>query len=120
MWEEAIIYNIQNFSCFKLTTVGSQALLTDTRDGNTYYVAKLKDGKCWMSQNLRLGGSSPITLTSATSDVSSNYVLPKSGTSGNNENGDYVYADSKWGGYYFWHMATGGNTLSSGNAPNSI
>lgn len=28
--------------------------LTDTRDGNTYAVAKLKDGNCWMIENLRL------------------------------------------------------------------
>lgn len=28
--------------------------LIDTRDGNKYWVAKLKDGKCWMTQNLAL------------------------------------------------------------------
>ncbi|MBR5389672.1 hypothetical protein IK146_03880, partial [Candidatus Saccharibacteria bacterium] len=28
--------------------------LTDTRDGNTYAVAKFADGKCWMMENLRL------------------------------------------------------------------
>lgn len=31
----------------------STATLVDTRDNNTYTVAKLKDGKCWMTQNLR-------------------------------------------------------------------
>lgn len=28
--------------------------LIDTRDGNSYWVAKLKDGNCWMTQNLDL------------------------------------------------------------------
>ncbi len=29
--------------------------LIDSRDGKTYWVAKLKDGNCWMTQNLDLG-----------------------------------------------------------------
>ena len=28
--------------------------LTDARDNNTYTVARLADGKCWMTENLRL------------------------------------------------------------------
>lgn len=30
----------------------SQTQLIDTRDNKTYYVAKLQDGNCWMTQNL--------------------------------------------------------------------
>ncbi len=30
------------------------AFLTDTRDGNQYWVTKMKDGNCWMSQDLAL------------------------------------------------------------------
>ena len=33
---------------------GSVTALTDTRDGNTYAVAKYEDGQCWMMENLRL------------------------------------------------------------------
>ena len=33
---------------------GSATALTDSRDNNTYAVAKLADGKCWMIENLRL------------------------------------------------------------------
>lgn len=38
--------------------------LTDTHDDNTYDIAKLADGNCWMLENLRLGSTSgPVTLT---------------------------------------------------------
>ena len=33
---------------------GDTKQLVDTRDGNKYYVAKMKDGNCWMTQNLAL------------------------------------------------------------------
>ena len=36
------------------TTLSSVSALTDTRDGNTYAIAKLADDKCWMIENLRL------------------------------------------------------------------
>ena len=32
----------------------SQTQLVDIRDGKTYWVAKLQDGRCWMTQNLDL------------------------------------------------------------------
>ena len=34
------------------STVGQTNRLTDTRDGRLYWVAKLADGNCWMTQNL--------------------------------------------------------------------
>lgn len=37
--------------------------LIDTRDGNKYWVAKLADGNCWMTQNLALNlGEAPTNL----------------------------------------------------------
>ena len=33
---------------------GDVTALTDARDNDTYAVAKLADGKCWMIENLRL------------------------------------------------------------------
>ena len=39
--------------CSNLNT-GQITALTDTRDNQTYAVAKLKDNKCWMVENLRL------------------------------------------------------------------
>ena len=53
-------------------TVNEVTQLTDTRSGNyTYYIAKLKDDKCWMIQNLRLGTNvSSLTLTNTDSNIS--------------------------------------------------
>ena len=37
--------------------------MTDNRDGNVYYVAKLADGKCWSTNPLRLDiGSTTFTI----------------------------------------------------------
>lgn len=35
--------------------IGDEAQLTDSRDGKQYWVGKLTDGKCWMTQNLDYG-----------------------------------------------------------------
>ena len=58
-------------------TIGQKEQLTDSRSGNyVYWVAKLKDNKCWMVQNLRLGTNGNVTLTSADSNISaSSWVL---------------------------------------------
>ena len=79
--------------------------LTDTRDDNTYTVSKLADGKCWMTQNLRIIDK---TLTPADSDVTSNYTIPASSLSGfisYNTSNAYVNSD---GGFYNWYAATAG------------
>ena len=47
--------------------------LTDTRDGKQYWVAKLADGNCWMTQNLDLDLTNGVELTPDDSDVSSNW-----------------------------------------------
>ena len=82
--------------------------LTDTRDNNTYTVSKLADGKCWMTQNLRIGN---MNINSTNSDVSSEYTVYPS------------HIDSTHGGYYSWHVATAGSgygTSSRQNAAYSI
>lgn len=53
---------------------GAEAQLRDTRDGKYYWVAKLADGKCWMTQNLDLDLSTSKALTSADSDVASSWT----------------------------------------------
>ena len=66
------------------TEVGTVARLTDARDGKVYWVAKLKDGNCWMTQNLDLdlgvkdGNTDTTVLTPADSDVSNNWTPPRS------------------------------------------
>ena len=59
---------------------GQRYELTDNRDQDTYYVAKLKDGNVWMLDNLRLGGSSIIALTPNDTNIQNNYTLPASTT----------------------------------------
>ena len=41
--------------------LSSVSALTDARDGNTYAVASLADGNCWMIENLRLDDSSELS-----------------------------------------------------------
>ena len=52
MWVQSA-GNMQSFNCNSLNA-GDVTALTDTRDGQTYTVAKLTDGQCWMTENLRL------------------------------------------------------------------
>ena len=113
--------------CPASLTTGMVYELTDTRDNQTYRVAKLKDGNCWMLQNLKLGRStSTLTLTPANSDVDSNYTLnnklPSPGkfhaytVDGveyqNNSTEYYCTGDgtaSDWEScYYNWYTATAG------------
>ena len=49
--------------------VGSTMQLLDVRDNKLYWVAKLADENCWMTQNLNLDLSSSVALTSETSDI---------------------------------------------------
>ena len=55
---------MQNFNGCSTMSSGDVTALTDSRDGNTYAVAKLADGKCWMMENLRLDIST-ATVTAA-------------------------------------------------------
>ena len=79
--------------------------LVDTRDNNTYTVSKLADGRCWMTQNLRIAGK---TLTPADSDVTTDYTIPASSLSGFiSYDTSNAYVDSD-GGFYTWYTATAG------------
>ncbi len=52
--------------------------LIDSRDGKEYWVAKLADGNCWMTQNLALDLKANQTLTNANTDLNSktSWVVP--------------------------------------------
>ena len=94
--------------------------LTDTRDNNAYTVSKLADGKCWMTQNLRIIDK---TITPADSNVTTNYTIPASSISDfNSFDISNAYVNSN-GGLYAWYTATAGTgaqSMSSGNAAVSI
>lgn len=131
MWV-AIPTTMQNFGSYcSSMTEGQTIKLTDSRDNNSYTVAKLKDGKCWMIDNLKLGSGLRTGQTKALSSTDSD--VPASGftmtmtaekfnKSGNGDyNADAAYVDATYGGYYSWHTATAGTgTASISNATNSI
>ena len=97
---------------------GETATLTDTRDSNTYTVAKI-NGACWMTQNLRLssttesGGSR--VLTSADSNVASSWEFPNNSlTSGNSftEARSAINSNTSYGGYYNYCAASAGTVCN--------
>ena len=55
--------------CKSIDVEESELQLIDIRDDKVYWVAKLKDGNCWMTQNLDLDLSSEVALNSVTSDI---------------------------------------------------
>jgi hypothetical protein len=69
-------------------------------------VGKLADGKCWMLDNLKLGGTSTMSLTASDTNIVSNYTLPASGIRG---------FSSTTGGYYTAAI----NTASKNNTTTS-
>ncbi len=122
--------------CQLLKEVGDTGTLTDKRGGTTqtYTIRRLADGRCWMVENLRLGGNNPITLTDKDTDLNdgvTEFTLPISSKSGFR---DYdvanVYVSTinsdeenvEYGGYYTWYAATAGTGTQSmsSNATSSI
>ena len=80
--------------------------LVDTRDNNLYWVAKLDDGKCWMTSNLDLdiGGQNTTALNSNNTDISTDpNVYTSSGIYS-----DYNVSD----GVYTWNPASTAITSS--------
>ncbi len=72
---------------------GATGSLRDIRDGKIYWVGKLKDGNCWMTQNLDLdlyANGTNRKLASTDSDVSSDWIST-TGASGlwNGSSSDY-------------------------------
>ena len=73
-----VTYYMQDLDPVMCTEEPIEAI--DIRDNNTYWVAKLADGNCWMLQNLQLGNklattSGTMTLTPANSNVSQDWTL---------------------------------------------
>ena len=122
--------------CPSTLTTGQVYSLKDSRDEQSYNVAKLADGKYWMTTNLNLAGGT--VLSSDKSDVPSTnyYTLPASTTissgtsvqSGqfSSDTTAYVFntgnntttcnSSTPCNSYYSWLAATAGGKDSSGNA----
>ena len=129
--------DMQNLDA-SLCVTDAPTKVKDTRDNEEYLVQRLKDGKCWMVENLNLAGGTALSATDT--DVDSSYinsfttsnnltktgdtiVLPASSTSGfDTYNYSYVYnsgnktncgASGQYNtpcySYYTWDAATLGS-----------
>ncbi|MBR0465770.1 hypothetical protein IJJ02_03250 [Candidatus Saccharibacteria bacterium] len=141
---------MQNWTGCSSLAQGDTKEVYDTRDNETYLIGKLKDGKCWMLENLNISGGT--ALSSTDTDFESTYtlpttngwttssgklVLPASSTSGfSTNNYAYVYnsgnkencgasgQNTPCYSYYSWDAATlgSGRSISANDtdAPYSI
>ena len=116
--------------------IGASTTLTDTRDTNTYTIRKLKDGNCWMTQNLNFLPTAGTTLSLASSNVALTTTLQTTDSSKGNYLTDNcssgnvdkycTYYDStypEYGTYYNWYASTAGtgtSDLVSVNATSSV
>ena len=82
-------YKMQDMNSSICTAVEPEisSKLIDVRDNQVYTVAKLKDNKCWMTENLNIAGST--ALSADTTDVDSTYVANFT-TSNNLTKGDNI------------------------------
>ena len=85
--------------CNRIDKLDDQMQVVDERDGKVYWMAKLRDGNCWMTQNLDFDIASD-NVVPATSDVevawNSQSAYPPQATSteffnNSSENGTYSY-----------------------------
>ena len=128
------IQYMQDFTsnmCTKMTE-HQTATLKDKRDNNTYTIAKLKDGKCWMTQNLRYKLDTSTPLKPTDSDVAQNWTPPRSTDTASCQSGTRWDQDSEGyktvrscyqsestyntnGVYYTHTAATAGTTANMNN-----
>ena len=99
-----------------VSTVNDTKQLIDKRDGKTYWVAKLADGNCWMTQNLELDLSTNTPLTSELSDVTKSWTPTSSTyTSAQDGTNDNTLVQSWNLGKYVWKTPDStGNCSGSG------
>lgn len=83
------LQTFDNVKCNAMST-GDILALTDNRDNNTYAVAKLADGNCWMIENLRLDPSTTSFSSSNTNNPTAAFIsaAPSSSTSNTMCGGD--------------------------------
>ena len=97
--------------------IGNTITLSDNRDGNSYTIAKLNDGLCWMTQNLRLNLKNATITSDNTNNPKSDFVSIASGASPKTTSNwpsessainSVTYLISENTGYYTWYTATAG------------
>ena len=123
-WSEITTMQQMNPTACSQAPSKTTKTLTDSRDNNSYTIMKLDDGRCWMTQDMRLTGSRAINSTD--SDVSGNYTytIPASVAAWNNTSANLQAVYYSGRGYYTWCVATAGTcsmaTAANSTAPSSI
>lgn len=88
--------NLQNWTGCPSLTSGAVTALTDQRDGETYAVAKLADGNCWIIENLRLentaGHNSDGTLAQGYDTSFAGLANPEAPWGNNNTSANSLYS----------------------------
>ena len=83
---------MQNWNGCNSLAQGAVTALTDNRDNDTYAVAKLADGKCWMIENLRLDDTPELTASNTR-----NPSLPLTNDYASNTTSNHLSStDSAW------------------------
>ncbi len=116
-----------------LPNVGNTFVAYDKRDNQSYKIAKLADGKYWMTSNLDLPGGTTLSQSDSNlNDPTTSYTLRASSTSGFDDyTTGWVFnsgrttcsSDSSTGScysYYSYSAATAGTNPSSGAASSDI
>ncbi len=139
--------SFQDFTCPTNTDmpIGTVIALRDNRDNEVYTVAKLADGNCWMTENLRLDNNATINATNTNSPISTFTALSPSSNSWCTDTSASCYNQSllntnnrtntvspmtgtnaniySYGNYYNWYSATAGNgtrNVSSGTVAGDL
>lgn len=97
--------------CASMDTYTTQ-VLTDTRDNQKYRVRKMPDGRCWMIDNLKLAN---FTLTSANSNVISNFTIPANPVQGGTTRGNGICVGGVVSGTGNYLTCDGSTTRSTAN-----
>ena len=87
----------------------SQTQLIDKRDGKTYWVTKLKDGHCWMTENLDIDINSSISFNSNNTDLNVAY------DSSTRQYTEYSDGYTESNGVIYWEPASSATTIDFQN-----
>ena len=130
--------DMQSFTGCASMNNGDITALTDTRDGSTYAVAKLADGKCWMIENMRLNPTTAEITAANTNNPDTTFLASLANLTASeaacsddnatctdrivfilnninrelNPSSSVTNAPASWynyGVYYNWYTATAGN-----------
>ena len=99
--QQAVLYVIpepmQSFTSQMCASMNEhdEKYIIDTRDNELYTTTKLKDGKCWMTENLRLKLDKNTTLTPNDTNVKDNWT-PSNSTGTNPSD---IWVNEPWGSF---------------------